>query len=273
MLLSATRNGRWFCRIVVISCLAFLPFSITSKAQNASGVIVTIGFSSIGTISEIISTPYDGRNNKDRNWIYEWLENGQRVLPQRSAINQSSEARPSANHVNSEVFANIPTTAQPADTGTEVSAGHLLFSMDIDAAKVWQKSGFNLVRGKKYLVEVSGKWSMHLQERWCDGNGIFSDSPLSAYASTLPGHPSPYCPLPDGLAGVLAGRIGNTGQPFPIGTGKRLTAQDSGEMEFMANDIYDNSSQGQPCQYCGDPQGHIWNNSGTLKVSVSEDSD
>ncbi|MEW6708511.1 MAG: hypothetical protein AB1403_01705 [Candidatus Riflebacteria bacterium] len=255
---------------VKLCLLSFLLFSITGFAQPAKALKMEIGIGGIATLTEQFPAPMVDQQSTDESWKYDWQNGNQRkpefpgeTIPQK--LNPQAAPDPAVTEP-AKAWADVPESAEKTEAADQTTLPLMLFSFDVAANKVWQNTGINLSQGDRIKIEVSGKWSMHKGERWCDATGIVGDQPLGGMQ--LPGHPNPICPLPLFRAGSLAARIGD-GRPFYAGAGGEFTANDDGELQFMPNDVYDGVEEGQACRYCNDPEGHLWNNQGAVKVSVT----
>ncbi|PKL41684.1 MAG: hypothetical protein CVV41_17265 [Candidatus Riflebacteria bacterium HGW-Riflebacteria-1] len=257
-------------KICMISFLMILWFAYTVRADPPKNLKMEIGIGNIATLTEQFLAPMVDQSQKDENWTYDWKTGSERkpefpseTIPQES--NPQAAANPAVIE-SATAWTSVPETAEKTAAADQTTLPLILFSFDVAANKVWQNTGINLSRGDHIKIEVVGRWSMHKEERWCDATGIAGDQPLGGMQ--LPGHPNPICPLPLYRAGALAGRVGE-GRPFYAGAGGEFTANDDGELQFMPNDVYDGVQEGQPCKYCDDPEGHLWNNQGALKVAVT----
>jgi hypothetical protein len=110
----------------------------------------------------------------------------------------------------------------------------------IAANKAWQKPGVYLVKNAKVRISAKGKWSpwpeIGLE---CGPDGDESSS-LTGEAPWIP-----FC--------ALMARLGQTGRPFIVGSDIEFTAKEPGHLYFTIND----------------PFNYLYNNTGTLVVSVT----
>ena len=259
-------------RAIVPGLVGLLLLTTALGAQTDKAVRLDLGMGMTGTATEMFRTPFDRPFQRDPFWIYEWDAQGSR-LPDFPAGRQPSQANPQENPPPADpnwtaVWSSLPNQGKRDQTDIQVSLPLVLFPIEVKANLAWQPTGIQLQRGQRYAVEAIGQWSMHKAERWCGPNGRTQDGPLGNVAAILPNHPSPLCPVPGEPAGTLVGRIGG-GTPFKIGEGGDFQADRDGELELMANDVFDTAPAGQSCPICGDPDGHMWNNEGQLRVGVS----
>ncbi|RCK80176.1 MAG: hypothetical protein OZSIB_3680 [Candidatus Ozemobacter sibiricus] len=238
----------------------------------ATGAVrIDLQMGGVGSVTEFFRAPNVGQPAGDPTWKHEWRPDGSRPAfpPGREPVVQPPAGTvPPGMTDGAAVWSGIPDGGTAAPTETQVSLPTVLFPVEVDASKAWQPTGVMLRRGQAFEVEVAGRWSMHKDERWCSGEGLVAHGPLGRVANEYPGHLSPICPLPLHPAGTLAGRIGG-GPPFPIGLGGVFQADADGELELMPNDVFDPGPRGQPCPVCHDPDGHLWNNQGFLRVGIS----
>lgn len=256
--------------LILFSLLVIMLFSCCLFATPPKGLKMEIGIGEIATLTEHFPAPLVDQPQKDDNWKYDWQSSNQRKpeFPGETIMQKQTPQAPgnAETYSSANAWANVPESAEKTTSADQTTLPLMFFSFDVAANKEWQSTGISLSRGDRIKIDVAGRWSMHKGERWCDATGIVGDQPLGGLQ--LPGHPNPICPLPLFRAGSLAARIGN-GRPFYAGAGGDFTANDDGELQFMPNDVFDGAEDGQSCRYCNDPEGHLWNNQGTLKVTVT----
>ncbi len=119
----------------------------------------------------------------------------------------------------------------------------------IDSTKDWQPTGHIVSNGTKIRIRVTGgEWVAHRRELSDEEKSgmaedrqylttwvhYFSENPGSG-SSTLCDD-STDCPIYDTELGMLVGKIGVSGEPFPIGETLTFTALNDGELYLRIND-------------------------------------
>ncbi len=266
------RNVWWLPLCFLSVLLLVLVQPGWGQPGPATGAVrIDLQMGGVGSVTEFFRAPNVGQPAGDPTWKHEWQPDGSRPAfpPGKEPPVLPPEAPPPPGLTDgAAVWSGVPDGGAAAPTETQVSLPTVLFPFEVEAGKPWQPTGIMLRRGQAFEVEVTGRWSMHKDERWCSGEGLTGHGPLGRIVSEYPGHLSPICPLPQHPAGTLAGRIGG-GPPFRIGLGGIFQADANGELELMPNDVFDPGPPGQPCPVCHDPTGHLWNNQGFLRVGIT----
>jgi hypothetical protein len=97
-----------------------------------------------------------------------------------------------------------------------------LLSHTVYAYRQWQSTGVDLNVGDEFRLRARGEWQY---------------SPIVGLNGPRGGRPSVSgYPLPGLLGGALIGRIGESGQPFYIGSGTRGVADTNGLLYLRIND-------------------------------------
>ena len=257
---------RWTRGMLVLACLAL---ALPGWTQIASGVVVEVQMGPLGTGTDLLLAPNVDKPLQDTTWVYEQFPHG--------APNPDFPPPP------------IPPTLplQPALPGNFVdlatlwppfSESHLVFpgprdaqstmkgvlatEIEVKAWLPWQDSGITLMAGQRFEVEAEGRWSSHYDQWWCGPEG---NTDRNRFVTNRAGHPPSPCPT--AIGGALVARIGR-GAGFYVGPGGEFTANASGNLQFMMNDIFDGAPRNGDCRYCGTAGGHLCNNVGSLRVLV-----
>jgi hypothetical protein len=99
-----------------------------------------------------------------------------------------------------------------------------LTTLQIYAYRDWQSTGYYLQPGDRYAIRASGEW---LYSPFVGFHG-----PEGSRYHLAP----PFYPLPGFPGGVLIGRIGETGQPFYVGSSSAGAAGGSGHLYLRIDD-------------------------------------
>ena len=95
------------------------------------------------------------------------------------------------------------------------------------AAAEWRNSGVIVKKGAKYKISASGKWSAGALCGATGPDGVGASYMCTGATATLIGIES---------ASLLLGKIGEQGEPFAVGSGLELLADDDGILYFHIND-------------------------------------
>lgn len=138
----------------------------------------------------------------------------------------------------------------------------------VDSTKDWQNTGIMLQKGNTFIVTVvGGKWTVareqiasgELPEKYL-GYQVWAlaiwENPGDGGATICLDYGVPNCPVPTSKVGLLVGKIGFTGEPFPIGSKKTIIAPASGLLLLRVND-------GEKEGFAG-----LGDNSGVLAVEI-----
>jgi hypothetical protein len=114
----------------------------------------------------------------------------------------------------------VATTGGTANLQAPTSNG-----VSVSAKQPWTATGITVRKGDTLNFNATGEIQLS-----SDPSDV-----ASAYGARS-GRKAANAPLPDVLAGALIGRIGATGQPFPIGTGVPVTMPAAGQLFLGIND-------------------------------------
>jgi len=95
------------------------------------------------------------------------------------------------------------------------------------AAAEWRNSGVIVKKGAKYKISASGKWSAGALCGATGPDGVGASYMCTGATATLIGIES---------ASLLLGKIGEQGEPFAVGNGLELLADEDGILYFRIND-------------------------------------
>jgi uncharacterized caspase-like protein len=116
-------------------------------------------------------------------------------------------------------------------------------------AEEWKNSGVILKKSQNYKIVAKGRWSGGFGCGWSGPDGIGSGCPLGEL-TIMSGWP----------LGMLIGKIGEHGTPFPVGAELDLTSDLDGVLFFRHNDL-----EG----FCGDNNGFLSVKTSIANLSVS----
>ncbi len=235
-------------------------------------VSVEMGLGNQGTASELILAPKVGHSLRDPTWLYILQPDGtpnpafpfplpgipipvQPGVP--AGLTDLSDILPGWNvaQKRTNVRDGFPTMRQ------------VLFpACIVQAAQEWQDSGFLVTAGHRFQLAATGRWFLDksggVPSEECGPEGFAASNP----AGHLPQAGHPPWPKPEALGGALIARIGD-GPTFLVGAGGTFTADRSGNIFFVMNDLFDGGAPGGSCVYCTTPgMTHISNNSGSVQV-------
>ena len=125
-------------------------------------------------------------------------------------------------------------TAGVATSGTAALQAPTGNGISVSAKQPWTATGMTVRKGETLNFNATGEIQLST-----DTNDI-----ASAYGAKS-GRKATNSPLPQVLAGALIGRIGATGQPFPIGTGVPVTMPAAGQLFLGINDDGFDDNQGE----------------------------
>jgi len=121
-----------------------------------------------------------------------------------------------------------------ATSGTATLQAPTGNGISVSAKQPWTATGMTVRRGETLNFNATGEIQLST-----DVNDV-----ASAYGAKS-GRKASGAPLPQVLAGALIGRIGATGQPFPIGTGVPITVPAAGQLFLGINDDGFDDNQGE----------------------------
>lgn len=258
--------------IFVLFCCLSNPQESLCQIGTAAALL-EMDFGSLGTTTELILTPKVDSQIIDPNWIYIVLPNGLPNMVFPAAFPTVPLPLPGG------IPADIVDLSQQVEWWNEahkrtnvvdslVNMSQILFSsFTVDAKLEWQDSGFVVADGQNFQLSAAGIWSVdkNIPANTCGPEGL---PPPPSDHTPLAGHPA--WPKPEAVAGALIGRVGN-GTAFVVGSGGTFTAESSGNLFFVCNDVFDGGAPGGSCIYCpaGNNNTHMSNNTGEVKVSFS----
>lgn len=243
---------------------------------GSAAVVIEMGLGKQGTATEMIGTPKVGLPLRDPTWIYVLLPDGTLnpalpvPLPPLAvpipagipvAVIDLSGAFPAGN---------TPQSRTTVRDNLATMRNVLFPTCTVLAASEWQDSGILVTAGQRFQLTAQGQWFLDkaggVPSEGCGPDGLPTSDP-AGHDPPLAGHP-PW-PKPDEKGGALIARIGN-GPPFLVGAGGTFTADRTGPLWFVCNDLFDGGAPGGNCVYCTIPRmTHLSNNTGSVQVSFS----
>lgn len=180
-----------------------------------------------GTVSDADWNKVTGGNH------VAWLRNGETVegrlydvagtTPKKLMFKTSSGERElSSNEVSRIALArpNGSSAGTTGSTGAPEGAG-----IAVNGNQQWTPTGLTVRRGEVLNFNSTGEVRL---------SGDSAD--VAAPAGSRSGRYAPNAPLPRNFAGALIARVGNNGEPFPIGNESRVTMPAAGQLFLGIND-------------------------------------
>jgi hypothetical protein len=96
------------------------------------------------------------------------------------------------------------------------------------SASEWRNSGAMLRKGIKYKISAAGRWSAGPSCGVTSADGLGNSFLCPDNVGTLAGHMT-------GSGTLLVGKIGEQGEPFAVGNGLELTAEEDGVLFLVMN--------------------------------------
>jgi Caspase domain len=96
------------------------------------------------------------------------------------------------------------------------------------SASEWRNSGVMLRKGIKYKISATGRWSAGPSCGVTSADGLGNSFLCPDNVGTLAGHMT-------GSGTLLVGKIGEQGEPFAVGNGLELTAEEDGVLFLVMN--------------------------------------
>lgn len=261
---------------IPIGIILFLTFSMEAAGQtNSAAALLKMDFGSQGSTTELILTPRVGKPLRDPTWIYIVLPDGTRNTAFPAALPLMpipvQPPLPSGLLDLSQLITSWNTSQKRTKVQDKIlpMAQVLLPHFTVLASLEWQDSGIAFAAGQKFQISAQGNWYLDktagVPSDACGPDGL-STSNLADHVP-LPGHPA--WPKPDEKGGALIGRIGD-GPAFLVGSGGVFTADRSGTLFLVCNDLFDGGAPGGSCVYCSaSGNTHISNNTGELQILCS----